>query len=351
MVPQHVPFANICKHTLYIIYIYTYIYISPILGTFWRHWAYTLCIPISLSRWCVECSDFVSWASHWAAQEYSRSRWDGDWASMFWEELGRWQACSDPVWQENPDHQTWWAFQGFVSWPKALISWFLKKYWSLPPKIDHHVPHWNWMSYQCLETFTWRSTRNEPHKPLLHISDCFIACLAMLDGQNLSQVEMVRNLQLTGYLSTYIYYVNCCRFCFLHGTLYSSRGSPVTTICVLPRICCCYLQRREAQAWISSAPIAWFFSILNLGETCGKWLRDELHDECWVTQNGNRFPKNLGISGCCMLKNRIWQGGEKLRGFDLPWGLESSKWCAGGLKGWEAPIHRFDEVAGIVDVW
>lgn len=81
------------------------------------------------------------------------------------------------------------------------------------------------------------------------------------------------------------------------------------------------------------------------------WGTNEIWWMLVVTLNGNRFPKNLGISGCCMLKNRIWQGGEKLRGFDLPWGLESSKWCAGGLKGWEAPIHRFDEVAGIVDVW
>lgn len=197
-------------------------------------------------------------------------------------------------------------FPGFVSWP-ALISWFLKKYWNLPPKIDHHVPHWNWMSYQCLETFTWKSTRNEPHKPLLHISDCFTACLAMLDGQNLSQVEMVRNLQLTGYLSTYIYYVNCCRFCFLHGTLYCSR---VRHFC--PRICCCYLQRREAQAWISLAPIAWFFSILNLGETCGKWLRDKLHDECWVTQMVT-VPEEYDLDRHFWLlqvkKNRIWEGG------------------------------------------
>lgn len=285
-----------------------YIYIFSILGIL-EYIVHTQCvyrIPILTADVFVEYSDFRKLGIPLGGSGILPEQMGRRLGFNVLGGIGEMATCSAPVWQENPDHQTWWDFQGFVSWPKALISWFLKKFWNLPPKIDHHVPHWNWMSYQCLETFTWRSTRNEPHKPLLHISDCFIACLAMLGGKNLSQVEMVRNLQLTGYLHIFT-------ICQVLQVLFPPRelftvpySSPLTRmdLCVFcPRICCCYLQRREAQAWISLAPIAWFFSILNLGETCGKWLRDELRWWMLVVTpmvTGNR--KNLGISGCCRLK-------------------------------------------------
>ena len=96
------------------------------------------------------------------------------------------------------------------------------------------------------------------------------------------------------YLHKFILCQFVAGFVSSHGTLYSSlqfaTHNDRSVFC--PRICCCYLQRREAQAWISLAPIAWFFSILNLGETCGKWFFGRMR--WWFVgcdTNGNREPE------------------------------------------------------------